>query len=142
MASGSRSHGFCIPGRNCIRTMEAQTWSEVFFRGTVWCVYQPPSMQFGTQSCWVIISTCLCCCVILTVMEFSSKELYPLQVPVGYWLVVLEQDGKGHHKAPMNLTELWTALANIWPFIPVERFQKLVELWQAVIKTRGGPTRY
>ncbi|GFW15297.1 hypothetical protein TNCV_3740011 [Trichonephila clavipes] len=26
----------------------------------------------------------------------------------------------------MNLTELWTALANIWQVIPVESFQKLV----------------
>ncbi|GFW16350.1 glycine receptor subunit alpha-3 [Trichonephila clavipes] len=41
--------------------------------------------------------------------------------------VVLEEDVKGHHTAPTNLTELWTALANIWQVIPVERFQNFVE---------------
>ncbi|GFX89007.1 uncharacterized protein TNCV_2853071 [Trichonephila clavipes] len=53
---------------------------------------------------------------------------------------------KGHHTAPTNLTELWTALANISQVIFVERFQKLVESISrcvtAVIKARGGPTRY
>ncbi|GFU14505.1 transposable element Tcb2 transposase [Trichonephila clavipes] len=34
---------------------------------------------------------------------------------------------EGHPPAPTKLTELWTALANIWEVIPVERFQKLVE---------------
>ncbi len=52
----------------------------------------------------------------------------------------------GHHTAPKNRTELRTALANIWQAIPVERFQKLVESMPrrvaAVIKVRGGPTRY
>ncbi|GFU98903.1 hypothetical protein TNCV_3381491 [Trichonephila clavipes] len=47
------------------------------------------------------------------------------------------------HTAPTNLTELWTALANIWEVFPVEPFQKLVEsmpcLVAAVIKARGGP---
>ncbi|GFX04374.1 hypothetical protein TNCV_3975211 [Trichonephila clavipes] len=45
----------------------------------------------------------------------------------------------GHHTAPTNLTELWTALANIWQVIPVERFQKLVEsmlrLWQPLSRS-------
>ncbi|GFV85259.1 transposable element Tcb2 transposase [Trichonephila clavipes] len=53
---------------------------------------------------------------------------------------------KGHHTALMNLTELWIALANIWQVIPMERFQKLVESMSrrvtAVMKARGGPTRY
>ncbi|GFX78642.1 uncharacterized protein TNCV_30821 [Trichonephila clavipes] len=43
---------------------------------------------------------------------------------------VWEQGIKGHHTAPTNITELWTAwtvLANIWLVIPVERFKKLVE---------------
>ncbi|GFU56760.1 transposable element Tcb2 transposase [Trichonephila clavipes] len=39
---------------------------------------------------------------------------------------VLEQGVKGYHTAPSNLTELWTALANIWQVIIVERFRKLV----------------
>ncbi|GFU48346.1 hypothetical protein TNCV_3342391 [Trichonephila clavipes] len=39
---------------------------------------------------------------------------------------VLEQSVKGHHTSPTNLSELWTALANIWQVIPVERFKKLV----------------
>ncbi|GFX27102.1 transposable element Tcb2 transposase [Trichonephila clavipes] len=59
---------------------------------------------------------------------------------------VLEQGVKGYHTASTNLTDLWTALANIWQFIPVERFQKLVESMPrrvaAVIKARGDPTRY
>ncbi|GFX76369.1 hypothetical protein TNCV_593321 [Trichonephila clavipes] len=46
----------------------------------------------------------------------------------------------------MYFTELWTALTNMWQAISVERFQKLVESVprrvEAVIKTRGGPTRY
>ncbi|GFV65794.1 hypothetical protein TNCV_651171 [Trichonephila clavipes] len=34
---------------------------------------------------------------------------------------------KCYHTSPTNLTELWTALANIWQVNPVERFQKLVK---------------
>ncbi|GFX22562.1 transposable element Tcb2 transposase [Trichonephila clavipes] len=53
---------------------------------------------------------------------------------------------KSHHTAPTSFTELWTALANIWQVIPVKRFQKVVESVPrpvaAVIKARGGPTRY
>ncbi|GFW82428.1 transposable element Tcb2 transposase [Trichonephila clavipes] len=66
----------------------------------LWCVYQPPSIQFGV---------------------------------------------KGYHIAREDLTELWTALANIWQVIPVERFQKVESMPRrvaAVIKARGGPTRY
>ncbi|GFS97948.1 uncharacterized protein TNCV_2018861 [Trichonephila clavipes] len=102
-----------------------------------------------------------------------AKQLCPLQVLVGYRLGdehssdfsvmnwpprspdlnpiehlwgTLEQDVEGHHTAPTNLTELWTALANIWLVIPVERFQKFVESMPhrgaAFIKARGSPTRY
>ncbi|GFW11538.1 transposable element Tcb2 transposase [Trichonephila clavipes] len=46
---------------------------------------------------------------------------------------VLEQGVKDHHKAPTNLTELWTGLANIWQVIPMERFQKHV-----VVPSSGG----
>ncbi|GFW23865.1 transposable element Tcb2 transposase [Trichonephila clavipes] len=71
-----------------------------------------------------------------------SSELYTIE---HIWHV-LEQCVKDHHTAPTNLTELWTALANIWQVNPVERFQKLVESIPrrvaAVIKARGGPTRY
>ncbi|GFX08308.1 hypothetical protein TNCV_3267971 [Trichonephila clavipes] len=53
---------------------------------------------------------------------------------------------KGHHTAPTNLTELWTALANIWQVIPVECFQKLVESMPhhvvPIIKATGGSTRH
>ncbi|GFV37749.1 hypothetical protein TNCV_3040071 [Trichonephila clavipes] len=49
---------------------------------------------------------------------------------------------KGHHTTPMNLAELWTALANVWQVIPVERFHKLVESMPrrvaTVMKARGG----
>ncbi|GFW22168.1 transposable element Tcb2 transposase [Trichonephila clavipes] len=66
--------------------------------------------------------------------------------PIEHLCDVLEQGVKGHRTAPTNLTELWTALANIWQVIPMERFQKLVESIPrrvaAIIKARGGPTRY
>ncbi|GFT53269.1 hypothetical protein TNCV_4233631 [Trichonephila clavipes] len=84
------------------------------------CVFQYPSMQFGTKSCWVITSFRLCCSLILTVMEFSSKTTVLLTNPS--WLLagwmsipltrrldlnpvkhlcdVLEQGVKGHHTAP------------------------------------------
>ncbi|GFU34155.1 transposable element Tcb2 transposase [Trichonephila clavipes] len=70
-----------------------------------------------------------------------SPGLYPIE----HFSEVLEQGVKGYHTAPTNLTELWTALANIWLIIPVELFQKLFESMPrrvaAVIKARGGPTR-
>ncbi|GFV63850.1 transposable element Tcb2 transposase [Trichonephila clavipes] len=47
--------------------------------------------------------------------------------PIDHLWDVLEQVVKGHRTAPTNLTELWTALANIWQVIPIELFQKLVE---------------
>ncbi|GFX07703.1 transposable element Tcb2 transposase [Trichonephila clavipes] len=66
--------------------------------------------------------------------------------PIEHFLDVLKQGVKGYHTAPTNLTELWTALVNVWPVIPVKRFQKLVESMScrvaAVIKARGGSTRY
>ncbi|GFW35419.1 transposable element Tcb2 transposase [Trichonephila clavipes] len=39
-----------------------------------WCVYPPPLMEFGTQSCWVIASIRLCCSLIRMEMEFSNKS--------------------------------------------------------------------
>ncbi|GFX03558.1 uncharacterized protein TNCV_4751431 [Trichonephila clavipes] len=67
-----------------------------------------------------------------------SPDLNPI---VHLW-DVLEQGVKCHPTAPTNLTELWTALANIWQ---VERFQKLVESMlhsvETVIKARGGAAR-
>ncbi|GFU93024.1 transposable element Tcb2 transposase [Trichonephila clavipes] len=83
-----------------------------------------------------IISICLCCFVIRTVMEFSSKTTVSLRIlgwlsghssnfsvvncpprssdlnPIGHW-EVLEQGLKCHHTSPKNLTELCT-LPNIW----------------------------
>ncbi|GFU98569.1 hypothetical protein TNCV_3654001 [Trichonephila clavipes] len=54
------------------------------------------------------------------------------------------QGEKGHHTAPTNLAELWTASANIWQVIPVERSQNFVESMTraAVIKARSCQTRY
>ncbi|GFU19032.1 transposable element Tc3 transposase [Trichonephila clavipes] len=103
----------------------------------------------------------------------AGSDLNLSQVPVGYWLVggaflslfyhilpprsadlnpvenlweILKQDVKGHLTEPAKLTELCTALANIWQVIPVEPFEKLVESMlrrvAAVIKTREGPTCY
>ncbi|GFT79010.1 transposable element Tc1 transposase [Trichonephila clavipes] len=59
---------------------------------------------------------------------------------------ILEHGMKDHHTAPTKPTELWAALVNIWQVIPMKRFQKLVESMPrhvvAVMKTRGGSTRY
>ncbi|GFY12458.1 HTH_Tnp_Tc3_2 domain-containing protein [Trichonephila clavipes] len=49
-----------------------------------WCCFGSSmhlSMLFGTQSCWVNISIRFYCCVIRTVMEFSSKTTVPLIRP-------------------------------------------------------------
>ncbi|GFU44449.1 DDE_3 domain-containing protein [Trichonephila clavipes] len=83
-------------------------------------------------------------------MEFSSKTIVHLTSPgwldeyssdfsvvncpprspdlnsIEHLWDVLEQGVKDHHTAPTYLTELWTALANIWQVILVERFQELV----------------
>ncbi|GFY15781.1 transposable element Tcb2 transposase [Trichonephila clavipes] len=73
-------------------------------------------------------------------VELLGDHLHP------FMLLCNPHGVKGHHTAPKNLTELWTALANIWPVIPVERFQKLVEpvprRVSAIIKASGVPTRF
>ncbi|GFW92639.1 transposable element Tcb1 transposase [Trichonephila clavipes] len=80
----------------------------------------------------------------LTIINWPPRSLDLNSIK--YLWYVLEQEVKDHHTAPMNLTELWTAFANIWQVIPVERFQKFVESMSrrvaAVIKTRGDTTRY
>ncbi|GFS53735.1 transposable element Tc1 transposase [Trichonephila clavipes] len=49
-------------------------------------------------------------------MEFSSKTTVPL---TSHWLIgMLEEGMKGHHIASTNLTESWTALANISKSFP------------------------
>ncbi|GFU19050.1 uncharacterized protein TNCV_430841 [Trichonephila clavipes] len=53
----------------------------------------------------------------------DCPDLYPIE---NLWYV-LKQGMVVHHTASENLTELCTALANIWQVIPVERFQKLGE---------------
>ncbi|GFT38684.1 transposable element Tcb2 transposase [Trichonephila clavipes] len=62
-------------------------------------------------------------------LDFSVINRLPknpdLNLTAHLW-IVLEQDVNVHHPAPTNLTELWTALVNIWQVIPLERFQKLV----------------
>ncbi|GBN80547.1 Transposable element Tcb2 transposase [Araneus ventricosus] len=59
---------------------------------------------------------------------------------------VLAKGVKAHHTTPATLTKLWAALVDVWQAILVERFRKLVESMPrrvaAVIKARGGPTRY
>ncbi|GBM55978.1 Transposable element Tcb2 transposase [Araneus ventricosus] len=66
--------------------------------------------------------------------------------PIEHLWDVLEKSVKAHHTTPATLTELWTALADVWQAIPVERFRKLGESMlrrvAAIIKARGGPTRY
>ncbi|GFW54575.1 transposable element Tcb2 transposase [Trichonephila clavipes] len=65
--------------------------------------------------------------------------------PIEHLNDVLEQDVKGHHTAPTNLIEPWTALVNIWQVFPVERFQKLIGSMPrrvaTTINARGVPTR-
>ncbi|GFV99890.1 transposable element Tcb2 transposase [Trichonephila clavipes] len=62
--------------------------------------------------------------------------------PIEHIWDVLEKGVKVHHAAPMNLTELWTVLANIWQVISSKRFHKLVGSMPhhvaAVFKARGG----
>ncbi|GFX48323.1 transposable element Tcb2 transposase [Trichonephila clavipes] len=68
-------------------------------------------------------------------------KISPYLNPIEHLWDILDQSGKGHHAAPTNLTELWTALANIWQVIPEKRFQKLVEPMPhrvaAVVKLNG-----
>ncbi|GFW02054.1 transposable element Tcb2 transposase [Trichonephila clavipes] len=48
--------------------------------------------------------------------DFSAMNWPPRSTglnPIEHLGDVLEQGMKGHHTAPTNLTELWTALANI-----------------------------
>ncbi|GBN69268.1 Transposable element Tcb2 transposase [Araneus ventricosus] len=79
-----------------------------------------------------------------SVMNWSSKssDLNPIE---RLW-DVLDKGVKVHHTTPATLTELWTSLADIWQDISVERFRKHVESMprrvEAVIKARGGPSRY
>ncbi|GFX15892.1 transposable element Tcb2 transposase [Trichonephila clavipes] len=63
-----------------------------------------------------------------------SRDLNPIE----HLWDVLEQGIKGHHATPTNLTGLWTALANIWQVIPLERFQKLDESMHCRVTTRQG----
>ncbi|GBN46481.1 Transposable element Tcb2 transposase [Araneus ventricosus] len=66
--------------------------------------------------------------------------------PIEHLWDVLEKGVKAHHTTPATRTELWTALADVWQAIPVQRFHKLGESMPrhvaVVIKARGGPTRY
>ncbi|GBN64800.1 hypothetical protein AVEN_28168-1 [Araneus ventricosus] len=46
--------------------------------------------------------------------------------PIDHIWDVLEKDVKAHDTTPATLTELWTALADVWQANPVEGFLKLV----------------
>ncbi|GFU50337.1 transposable element Tcb2 transposase [Trichonephila clavipes] len=63
-----------------------------------------------------------------------SPDLNPIKP---FWNV-LEQGEKGYHTAPTSLSELWTALANIWQVIPVDFSKNLLNLclvvWQPLSK--------
>ncbi|GBN10726.1 hypothetical protein AVEN_54213-1 [Araneus ventricosus] len=41
--------------------------------------------------------------------------------PIEHLWDVSEKSVKAHHTTPSTLTELWTALADVWQAIPVER---------------------
>ncbi|GFT08696.1 juvenile hormone acid O-methyltransferase [Trichonephila clavipes] len=132
--------------------IEAQSWSGVFLRGTVWdlwCVYQPPSMKFERQLYTSHKSRLVTGWLDEHFSDFSVINWPPRGPdlnPIEHLWDVLEQGVKGRQTVSTKLTELWTASINIWQIIPVERFQKLVEpiprCVAAVIKTKGGPTRY
>ena len=51
-----------------------------------------------------------------------------------------------HKKNPHNVKELWTVINEAWNKFPHERLLKLIDSMpnrcKAVIKARGGPTRY
>ncbi|GBN06603.1 hypothetical protein AVEN_7475-1 [Araneus ventricosus] len=85
-------------------------------------------------------------CQIGTVQEHGGSIIVWDLNPIEHLWDVLEKGVKAHHTTPATLTELWTVLADVWQAIPVERFRKLVESMPrsvaAVIKARGGPTRY
>ncbi|GFW73451.1 transposable element Tcb2 transposase [Trichonephila clavipes] len=71
-----------------------------------------------------------------------NPDVYHIQ----YTWDVLKQNVKCHHTAPMNCTEVWTAVTNIREIIPVEHFRKLFESIlrrvAAAIKVREAPTLY
>ncbi|GBL82417.1 hypothetical protein AVEN_24250-1 [Araneus ventricosus] len=79
-----------------------------------------------------------------SVMNWPPRS--PELNPIDHLLYVLEKGVKAHHTTPATLTELWTALADVWQAIPVERFRQLVEAMTrrmaAVFKAITGPTRY
>ncbi|GBN16435.1 Transposable element Tcb2 transposase [Araneus ventricosus] len=81
-------------------------------------------------------------------LPLRSPDLNPIE---NLW-DVLEKGVKAHHTTPATLTELLTALADVWQVIPVKRLhvvtrcRKPVESMSrhvaTVIKARGGTTRY
>ncbi|GFX99394.1 hypothetical protein TNCV_3023251 [Trichonephila clavipes] len=52
--------------------------------------------------------------------------------PIKHRWDVLERGVKSHHSSPMNLIEVWTALAKIWQVIPMERIHNLLNLYPVV----------
>ncbi|GFV65817.1 transposable element Tcb2 transposase [Trichonephila clavipes] len=107
-------------------------------------------MEFSSKTTASLISSCwLLDGLEEHPLDFSVLNRPPknpdLNLMTHLW-IVLEQGVSVHHPAPTNLTELWTALVNIWQVIPLERFQNLVGSMPrrvaAVIKAREGPTRY
>ncbi|GFX43330.1 transposable element Tcb2 transposase [Trichonephila clavipes] len=121
--------------------MVTQSWSGVFFRCTVWdlwCVYQLPSMHiemledhphpfmilcypqgsgvFQQYNCTSRKSRLATGWLDEHSSDFSVKNWSPRRLDINsiepLW-DVWEQCEKGHHTAPTNFSELWTALANI-----------------------------
>ncbi|GFU60043.1 transposable element Tcb2 transposase [Trichonephila clavipes] len=104
----------------------------------VWGVFSYHSL--GSLAC---IPTSLNAILYAELLGDHLHLLMMFRYPHDHLWDILEQGGKGHHTAPMNLNELWTV---IWKVLPVEWFQKLVESMRhrvaAVINARGSPTRY
>ncbi|GFV02933.1 hypothetical protein TNCV_2743961 [Trichonephila clavipes] len=75
----------------------------------------------------------------------TMSVLHPESNPIEHLWDVLERGLKGHHTSLTHLTELGTALANIWQVILMECFPKVTEYMPrrvvVVIKATEGPTR-
>ncbi|GFV41038.1 hypothetical protein TNCV_2666291 [Trichonephila clavipes] len=104
------------------KDMVAQPWPGLFFRDTGICV----------------------ACLLFQCN--SVHRVAGLSPSSGYAVLLSAQSLKIYHAAPMNLTEVWTTLANIWQVTSIERFHELLESMPrrvaTLIKARRGITRY
>lgn len=66
--------------------------------------------------------------------------------PIEHALNALEKGMKANYPTSATLTELWTALADLWQAMSMEHYRKLFESTPrrvaVIINTRRGPNRY